>query len=132
MNKKELAEYKRGAKAEAKKVAKKCGRMFTMLQYAEESMHPYKFDMVCKRLSISTFNDFKVFCGLPINKKRKLSVRRNANAGNRTKRKCNMERCGKEFDAVDDMKSCPSCTNIKINTESFSGGMDELSMGLRN
>lgn len=131
MTKKELAEYKKGAKAEAKRVAKKFGRMFTMLQYADESLHPYKFDMASKVLSIRTFNEFKVFCGLPINKKRKPSVRRNANSGNRTKRKCNMEHCSRSFLAVDDMRSCPSCTNLKTNTEAFSGGMEETGWGLR-
>jgi hypothetical protein len=120
MTKKELTQYKKGAIAMAKEVAKKHGRLFTMLEYSQISRSPYKLDMVFKTLDIKTFNEFKTMCGLPVNRKRKPSVRKNAKSRNRTERTCNMEDCGKIFLAVDNMRSCPSCTNLK-GGESYAG-----------
>lgn len=59
---------------------------------------------------------------------RKTTRRPNAIQGKETWRICNMEDCGNEFNAVDHMRSCPKCTNIKLG-ESYAAGMDERNLG---
>lgn len=87
-----------------------------------------------ERLGLN-FNDLKKTRGLPIQRGRiegvALSLKGIKKAVARqpivTGRICNM--CEKPFKAKDDMRSCPSCDNLKNSSSGYSSGFDETGMG---
>jgi hypothetical protein len=108
--------YERQAIKELKRVADIFSGKMTIRQYNSLASQPYKFEAMRDRLKMK-FNELKALAGLPVNKNKSIGNRkRNKKQINTTKRYCNMSHCGKLFEAVDHMRSCPTCTDLKNNS----------------
>jgi hypothetical protein len=108
--------YKREVIKEMQRVAGLFSGNFTRKQYEREAKGIYSFGKVRSRLKLS-LNKLKGMAGISINeatRERKPKIKpKKIKKGNVTERHCNMSNCNRLFDAVDDMRSCPSCTALK-------------------
>jgi hypothetical protein len=129
----DIEEYRQRAIKECQRIYRLHPDGFVKAQYIADCHIDFTVARVKYRLKWQ-LNDLKNAAGVPIIRKgghrklRKTTTRSNSSQGGITRRTCNMEDCGNKFDAVDHMRSCPSCTKTKNNTESWSGGLDEISL----
>lgn len=127
MTKQDKEDYIQGAIGEVLRISKLFDNNITLTQY-EDYRHPeYRFEAIRHRLKWG-FNDLKKAAGLTVSTRggaRKAEGRK----PKITERVCNM--CSETFKAVDFMRSCPACHNLKNYSggDSLSGGMDEFNLG---
>ena len=123
---KERKDYIKGAIAELKRVRREAPRL-TYFEYQQFSRFPYKGEQIRERIGL-TLNDIKKLAGIEIRTQRGKANDKMPSFKKTTKRRCNMEDINHDgeitwFDAVDNMHSCPKCTNIKLG-EAYSAGLD--------
>lgn len=108
--------YEQGAIEEMQRIAGLFSGNFTKRQYVKEAKDLYSLGKVRSRLKIS-LNELKGAAGIPVNEATRGREPKVGPKGikrdNVTERRCNMNDCNKLFDAVGDMRSCPSCTSLK-------------------
>jgi hypothetical protein len=125
---KKYDEYLAGAIKEIHRVNKECPD-FTYFDYQQFSTFPHKGDQIRYHTGLK-LNEVKELAGLSIRTQRgKGSNNKFRGQGKRTERVCNIDECGKIFKALDDMRSCPACTNNKLYGDSYPTGLDEVGIG---
>lgn len=128
MSKLTKSDYLKGAIAEVLRV-NRLRPNFTYFEYRELSVYPYQCDQIRDRTGLK-LNDIKLKAGLKIRTQRGKGSKSKLKGSHRyTQRICNMDGCGKPFEALDDMRSCPGCTNNKNTGDTSATGFDEYNTG---